>query len=340
MDNSSLQSSQFLSDLYVFNDTEMAHKYDVHRKTIWRRRQEAGIPNPHVEGITTRPVFDLPEFETADTDELWELAEKLRQKIVQEEYRIDRCDISLIDQTPILLVWLADWHIGHISTDLGKLKHDLEIINETKGVYVIFGGDYTENTNTSRAQRGTYHEQLLPIRIQKKLAERAADIVGDKILAMVRGNHDAWSEQSDDFDFVEYMAKNFGVPYLGDTGFLDITLGSQEYTGLVSHKGKGGGKDKTAGAKNLMDLMGDADFVFTGHKHESAISESVVRNKPVVFGSAGSYMETGRFARGIPVPASVAAMPGVILLPHRKGIHLVRDFANELWMLEGAKHFA
>lgn len=334
-----MDSAQFLLDLHTFNDTEMANKYGVHRKTIYRKRKELGIPNPHINGVTQRPIFNLPEFEEADPDELWNLAEKLRQKILQEEYRVETCEVSLMDESPVMVVWLADWHIGHISTDLGRLRYDLEVIKETPGVYVAFGGDYTENTNTSRASRGTYHEQLVPIRVQKRLAERAVELVSEKILVMLKGNHDAWSEQSDDFDFVEYMAKNINVPYLGDWGFIDIALQDQKYTGLMAHKGRGGGKDKSAPAKNLVNLMGHADFGFTGHKHESSISEEIVRGKPVVYGTAGSYLESGRYGRGLSLPDSVSAMPGVVLFSDTHKVFPVRNSLEDLWVLEGARAF-
>lgn len=331
-------SQQFIQDLYVLNDAEMARKYGVHRKTIYNRRKLHEIPNPLTHG-PQRPVFDIPEFEGANSSELWDLAEQLRQKILLDEYRMEECEISLMDEDPIMLVWLADWHIGHMGTDLGKLRNDLENIAEQPGVYVAFGGDYTENTNTTRAQRGTYHEQLLPIRIQKKLAEFAAELVSNKILVMLKGNHDAWSEQSDDFDFVEYLAKNLEVPYLGDWGFANISLGSEEYRGLMAHKGRGGGKDKAAPAKNLVDLMGDADFALSAHKHESALADTLVRNKPVITATAGSYLESGRFGRGIPVGSSVPAMPGIILFPDRHKAFGVRDAIEDMWVLEGARHY-
>ena len=334
-----MDTEQFLLDLHRFNDTEMAHKYKTSRKTIYRKRKELGIANPYVNGATQRPVFNLPEFEDADSEELWDLAEELRKKILDAEYRVDECEVSLIDTSPVMLVGLFDWHVGHINADMEKLKHDLQILRDLPGAYVLFGGDYTENTNTSRSKRGTYHEQLVPIRIQKRLAEQATSWVENKILAMVKGNHDAWSEESDDFDFVEYLAKKIEVPYFGDVGFLNISLGSQEYRGLLAHKGRGGGKDKTAGAKNLEELQGYADFTMVGHRHESAISEEIKRGVVKVFASAGAYPDSGRYSRSLSLPPSYAAMPGVILFPNQKKVFPVRDAMDNLWALEGARAF-
>lgn len=327
---------EFYSDLHIYNNSEMARRYEVHRATVAKIRKERGVPNPETNKVI-RPKFNLPELEDVDPEDLWNTAEELRRKILADNTRQEEVTVELSDNSPVLLVWLSDWHIGHMETDMDKLKEDLLLIRDTPGVYVAFGGDYTENTNTAKASRGTHNEQLLPIRIQKKLVKYACELVHEKTLVLLKGNHDAWSESSDDFDFVEYLSQELEIPYLGEWGILNTVLNDQTYRILMAHKGRGGGKDKSAPAKNLMDLIGDVDGVFTGHKHDSSIAEAIVRGKPVAFGTAGSYLESGRFGRGLSLPKTVPDMPGFVLFDRHKQLFPVRDSLQNLWVLEGAK---
>lgn len=321
----------------------MAHTYRVAVSTVRRWRQERGIPSPGREYPRDAPNV-IPEREhqswhlgpDALGGHLWDTLEQLQRGMDALDIERDEVSVTLPDDRPVLIVFSSDWHCGHTSCQMPRLRRDLELIRATPGCYAILGGDLLDNPNTSVLSRGMSHEQLAPLRIQKQLVEEATEYLGaENVLAMLLGNHDAWSIRTDDFDPIAYLCKRLGCPYLGAYGFVNVTLGAQTYRILAAHQFRMRSSfNKTHQGKRLMDFMGSADVVFTGHTHDSAVEMTHIRQKPVFIGQAGSYLRSSRYSKALGFTPSSPEMPGALLFPHEHKVIPVYDaFTEGLFIL-------
>lgn len=337
---------ELLADLPVMNNSEIARKYGINKDTARKLRLDAGLPNPAngvlptaepaAEAATLEQWPELPGFDNS----LWLSLEQLQDEYAKLDTMETEVTVQLKDEAPVLVVFISDLHIGHVSTQMKKLREDLTKARHTTGLYVILGGDILDNVTTAKAPRGSHHEQLTNIQYQKYLAEEFVEYLGpEKIVAMLAGNHDLWSKQSDDFDVIQYLAKRIGCPYLGEFGFVNIELGKASYRLLLAHQFRMASSfNKTHSAKRLMDFTGDADAVFVGHRHEAAGEMAKVRGQNRWFAQAGTYLKTTGYSRQLGFMQATAEMPGVVLHPQQsRPIGVFDSFSEGLWLLEAAR---
>lgn len=329
------------------NNTEAARRLGRAKNTVQRIRAEYAIPNPG------RRLDELPEDETPPVDTeadgarlapsgvweippdfatfhngLWAALERVQDEMLGRDTEMTEVDVPLADDAPVLVAYVADIHLGHTQSRLDLIRRDFERIHNTPGMYCILGGDLTDNVVTSIATRGSYHEQLTPLRIQRALIDEALAFVGpDNVLALILGNHDAWTQRDVDFDPIAYLAHKLQRPYLGPFGFLNLTLGSQRYRVLAAHQFRMRSSfNATHQAKRLEDFTGDgADIVFTGHTHEPAAESTYRRGAAKFYGQAGSYLLSSRYSKSLGFGHVTADMPGAVIFPEQHKVIGVRD---------------
>lgn len=290
-------------------------------------------------GVLTGDVLDEITF----NNEVWSALERYQQAI--HSLRTERSAVSrsLSDDEPVLIVWQSDLHLGHVETMYRKLRQDCEIIRNTPGMYVILGGDLIDNVVTGVSARGMHHEQLTTIHIQKYLAEELTEYLGpENVLAMLLGNHDEWSEKSDDFDPIGYLAHKIGCPYLGAWGTINLGLGDESYSILCAHQFRMRSSfNLTHSAKRFWDFLGNSeiDAVMMGHTHEAASETAPKQQRYMFFGQAGSYLRTSRYGRRLGFGDSLPHMPGVLLWPDSHTALGIHDaFEHGPWMLAAARN--
>lgn len=305
-----------------------AKKHRRAKETLykWIDALETGTLEVGVEVVPRAVPSPTPEIEDdlmeriAFGSSTWMAIEGYQQELDKRLIDEFEVTINIDDDEPILIVWLSDLHIGHVSTDMQRLRFDLEKIKATPGAYVIFGGDLLDNVTSEKSGRGSYHEQITRVDIQRELAEEAVSYLGgDRVLALLLGNHENWSATSNDFDPVRHISEQTGAPYLGAFGYINVGLGNQEYRILCAHQFRSGSNiNKTASPKKLMDEMGDADAVFTGHRHDAAVEHTRVRRFNRFFAQSGTYMKRSNYGRQKSYYDATPEMPGVVLYPDRR----------------------
>jgi hypothetical protein len=301
----------------------LAHDYDVSTSSITFWIRSSGLQRGVGVNDENKPLT-IPHSGLGDSD-VWGALETLQTEYQKLNAEQDVADVKVDDDKPILLIYSDDWHIGHEHCDMVRLRADLQSVYQHEGVYLITGGDMFDNVITS-SPRGTQFEQLAPPKIQKRLVEQALDWIKDRVLAIFLGNHPARSILDDDFDPCAWFAHLCKCAYLGYHGLVKLHLGDQEYRILCAHSYRMHSSfNKTHSAKRLMDMVMDADAVFTGHKHEIAVEMTRVRSEMRFFGQAGTYLKTSQFGRRMGYTRGMPEMPGVILWPDKKKILGVHD---------------
>lgn len=323
--------------------SDAAREFGKAKETVrawWARHPEHGEPPRGVSPRETEPeatpagppasVWQIPEH-ASFSNGMWAALEAVQAEMHALESEEFETEIALPDTGPVLVCWIADTHLGHTNCRMAKLRADLEAIKRTPGAYCLLGGDLMDNVVTSVASRGMHHQQLTPVRVQKQLVEEAVDYLGkENVLAMVLGNHDAWSIAQDDFDPIAYFAKRVGCPYLGPFGFVNLTLGVSRYRILAAHQFRMRSSfNLTHQAKRLEDFVGDADVVFTGHTHESSVESTYRRGAAKFYGQAGSYLQSSRYSKSLGFGEVTADMPAALLWPERKKVLGFHDGIND-----------
>lgn len=349
------EEAAFLRANQGMSHAEASRQLQRDAGTIAKYRRMLGLPHPStakhrpkdVQPAAAQPASADPEVvippEMIAKSGMWKSLEWLQREVHKRDPRVEEAWVTLPDDKPVLIVFSSDWHLGHLQCDMGKLWSDLELVAKTPGMYIGVGGDLLDNTVSAVAGRGMLFESMTAPQIQMHLVEEAAALVPpERWLFVCLGNHEAWSVSSVDHDPMAHFAEHVDTNYFGAWGFLHVTLGKYTYDILAGHKFSGNSKiNKTGMVKNAMNMLGDADVVFAGDKHDYAAEESMTRRRDRYYAVAGTYLTTSRYGRSLGFPNTAARMPGAILFPNERhvqgtsdafghGIHLLSTYRDDV----------
>lgn len=190
---------------------------------------------------------------------------------------------NLPDYKELLILPLADWHIGDKASDGKKILQHLDFLRNTPNAYAILNGDLM-NTAIRASLSDVYSETISPMD-QIKHCVKLFDGLQEKILCINPGNHELRVWKNDGIDMTQLMATQLGI---GDRYSLTSTLlfirfgkhnGSDNqhrrpvcYTIYCVH-GSGGGRMEGSKVNRLMQLASivDADCYVHSHTHLPAI---------------------------------------------------------------------
>lgn len=244
-----------------------------------------------------------------------------------------KATISLDESKPVGLVFFGDLHIGGVGTAYDLLDRDFQIVRDTPGLYLIGTGDYKDNFQHYGTPPGM-NEQLFPAAMQDAATLYYLGMVADKTLALVKGNHDHWTDTIADVDFVEYAARQAGAVYLGHGGTLTINLGTQSYKVAVRHHYRGTTKLNPFGG--MMNLARDtgADIAVNAHLHTvvcSLVKLGIEHDaKDVALVRNGSYKVYDDYGKRIGGYDGDPRMPMVIIDPAKRSMMTFEDFRKGL----------
>ena len=162
---------------------------------------------------------------------------------------------------------IGDMQVGSANFDEeGWHKWKKEVLADDKG-YVVIVGD-TINNGLKRSKSNVYDEVMRP-REQKEWLVRELGSIGDKILGVVRGNHEERSSnETDNCPLYDVMAKlDLESLYRENMAFLKINLGSRTADRQCSYViglAHGKSKARTGYFAYMIDGM---DVFVTGHIH-------------------------------------------------------------------------
>ena len=143
-------------------------------------------------GVTIEPEWD---DEWVGPKE-WERAEVDGRKRIDKAVKRGRFKVDF-DKGPVAICAISDQHIAKgTPCDFARMREDAELIRDTEGFYAVLGGDGVDNHIKHRAamiSAGSGPDD------QWRLFDYYLQLFGDsnrsesKILAVISGNHDAWT---------------------------------------------------------------------------------------------------------------------------------------------------
>ena len=193
----------------------------------------------------------------------------MKPVVLELPENLERMDIHL----------LGDWHIGDPLCDLVSVAEKLDVIRDNPNAYCILGGDLCDMA--LRDSIGDVHGAKLSPMGQVERVVSLIKPVQEKVLCMVRGNHENRVYKSTGIDPLAFAASELGLGerYSDTSALLFVQFGHDtkhggrmQYTMYVTH-GAGSGRKEGGKLQRLADLQNiiDCDIYCHNHTHLPAV---------------------------------------------------------------------
>ena len=277
---------------------------------------------------------DVPPQWTGDDDpaELWRMAEKKNERAVTKAIHRSKFDVKL-GNDPVGICFVSDQHISaQNSVCLKRMREDAELIASTDGLFACLGGDGVDNHVKHRsallAARSTPGDQWL-------LYEYYMGLFAHKILAMISGNHDAWTEGFAGLDMVNWIAKKNRICYAPAEAHLNVDVGGCDYLISFRHQYRMNSSFNETHAVKQWLRHGDTPFDVgcVCHHHTPAMEECLIMGEHRIFCRPGSYQITSSPSRQYGYNLTTPTCPTVVFYPGERrlvGFYSVQDAAKWL----------
>lgn len=211
---------------------------------------------------------------------------------------------------PIIIVPLADVHLGSKECDEERFADLIATIENTPNMYCFLMGDLVDNGVKSSVTN--VYEALYQPHEQKQRAVMYLKPIRNKILAAVSGNHENRNAREVDNDITRDILCKLDIEdlYRRDMAFISIGIGHKmnegkdqakyTYNFCITHGSSDAKRDKFA------PIVDGLDCLVTGHTHRSFVERrnklcidnqnSIVTEKPLVIVNAESWVRYGGYA--------------------------------------------
>lgn len=248
---------------------------------------------------------------------------RLWQSLIHRQGRVQsRADaklrqrITLPGNLPTAIVFISDIHFGDSFTDYAQVYADAQVIRETPGMYAILAGDMVDNWITPKLQWIQRH-QAVPLEDEWALCEDyLQNQLGDKLLAVVSGNHDARTDQLGGIDYLKLLLQNADVLYDQNEVIFQLCLGGYEWGVKVRHKWRGRSEiNQTHGIEKDLRLGSDDwDIGVGGHTHAATtFREFVYHDRLRLAVQLGTYKFDDHYGAQCGFPRTVGNGSGAVV---------------------------
>jgi len=261
-------------------------------RVAWAAEQEAASNEAKDDGVNITPAVPqrmtrFRQYESASED-------YRREWMPQGMYSIDLSN----ETRPVGLCIQSDQHVGSKYVDYAALREHVAWIAETKGAYLILGGDGWNNHKRQRKSGTALYETIGSNDEQHQWFTDIYRVALDakKILGAYTGNHEHFDvEESGVHLFKEWCEQN-DIPYWGHGGVIRFTVGTQRYYGALRHEYPGASVlNTTNNQRRLIQGLqrpieaGHLDFACLGHLHFNDLHFMGGPTGDVAAARAGTY---------------------------------------------------
>jgi len=318
--------------------TRRRQYFDGKTEELARAKMAAAFPDPI-----------MPKGVTADNwSQLWDAVAGHAEAKQVTDSDVTEATFDWGSEPVGLLLW-SDWHIGSTWCDYKQLKEDVAYVAAYRSanpgaLHLAHLGDLVDNYRASGPHPTGLHETVeTRTDKQRGLALWLAKQAGQWD-AMLLGCHLAWNLTHEGDDVLAPIAQQLGAVNGGYGLNMTINVGSQQYTGLIRHKPKGGGGMAPGNAQRRLDNeygpAGDrADFISTSHQHTCHLEQYEKAGRHVVFTRSGGYKGGDCFARAGAFTHEKSSDNGVPLLIFSPTTHDIQAFDGHHWR-QGLEYLA
>lgn len=179
------------------------------------------------------------------------------------------------DSKEVIIVPLADLHVGDEMCDITELKKVLKYIETTPNAYTVLNGDIL---NVAIKSSVSFEHGASSVDSELDKAVSLFKPIADKILMLTEGNHEVRVKKTVGMDLLKVLSQRLGIEdrYVGVDGLLNVKTSYNEHRNksfrmFFNHgTGVGGGRTmgaKANGIKRLADKIINCDLYCMGHVH-------------------------------------------------------------------------
>lgn len=311
-DSSNMQIAKILIETSkIFKNTDS----DTLRRAISEvRRSEDYNRNYRKRQVGKSLIVDDKKIGTVNYEEF---AEHLieRQKLhASASYSQDFAEIKIrTKHDRIILLNLADIHIGSIGTDYKLLLDFTKFIKEHDNIFVALYGDMIDNFVKFRNVLAM-HQQVLNPEQQSDFFESWLKDIKHKVLFSTWGNHEEFSERAEGRNIIKRIL-NRNCIYFNGIGSANLKINKIEYKLAFTHKTRYNSSfNVTHGLKRLAQMdIPDADIYVAGDTHNPAFEVAFQRGKKQAYLKLGTLKTNDGYSKRYFSYFTSSAMPCVIL---------------------------
>lgn len=263
-----------------------------------------------------------------DPAEAWAHAEEDSAKRIQYAYERSRfsIDFNQTDQgKPVAIAFVSDQHISPGNTvDFKRMREDAELIAATPGLYACLGGDGVDNhikiRSAGLAARSQPHEQY-------DLFNWYLGIFAHKIMVLISGNHDAWTDQIAGIDMVQNLARQQRLCYCPAEAHISAIVGEVPYAISFRHQYRMNSSFNNGHAVKQWYRLGEElfDIGCVCHQHEPHVESFEAHGLTRWVCRPGSYQITSSYSRQHGWNRTKPTCPTFIIYPKEREIAGFQD---------------
>ena len=273
--------------------------------------------------------------EQVDAADIWQRAEKQSVRDIEKAKKRSRFKATF-GSNPIAISFISDQHIGPgTPCDMQQMRRDAELVRDTPRLFAFLVGDGVDNHIKHRAAVMASRSQPDD---QYRLFNFYIQIMREKIVCLISGNHDAWTNQIGGIDMLGWLARHQKLHYSPDEAHIDVSVGGTCYKVAMRHQFRMNSSfNQTHSCKQWMRNFPDKeipDIVCIGHHHEHAIEQASMFGKYRWLCRPGSYQITSAYSRQYGYNITSPTCPTFVLYPDRHEIVGFGDIRAAVRFLE------
>lgn len=222
---------------------------------------------PHIPETPPEQIITFPDKKETHVDwrlnfeRVIEVQKILKEANIGQEEATVRPDLEYPD-LPMLLAIIADAHLFSVGTDHELLKKHLDLIINQPNVRMLDCGDDVD----MGIWGDLVFEQVLPPYMQGFTMRDLARELGDKMIAILGGNHNDWMKACGT-EFYDAFLRNAKCPVMPAGGMIHLEIGKQTYDVAAKHTHWGRSRLNATNASKRLIQWGypDADCAILGH---------------------------------------------------------------------------
>jgi hypothetical protein len=226
------------------------------------------------------------------------------------------------DYKYIILMFLADLHIGSIAADYKLLQYFTDYILSNPNIRVILAGDMIDNFVNFRNVLAMHQQILSPAEQDSYFESWLKELnQNNQILLGTWGNHEEFEERVSGRNIIKRILQH-NVIYMNGICSANLTING------IMHELAGTHKTRYNSSFNplhgLMQMsrneLPEADIYFAGDTHNAAIGQFFIQGKTQTFIKMGTLKTNDGYSKRYFSPFTSAYFPGVVLRTDVKAI--------------------
>jgi len=284
------------------------------------------VPGVHVGEDPPVRIIEPKKPDFYDPEKEWERAKKATR--AARNWQVDRHypTVKIATRRPIGIAFASDHHLNQsAAVDMDRMEEDAELIQSTPGLWCMLGGDGVDNHIKHRSAMVNSGSRPST---EYLLFEHYMSMLDRKILAMISGNHDDWTNDMAGADMLSQIADRQRVFYAPDFVLLTVELVdpsdmktvTQSYRIMLRHQYRYNSSFNLLHCVKRMWDMGTDDFDIgvIGHHHEAGYEPFNKHGIERLGFRPGAYQITTGHSRRYGHNPATPTSPVAVLWPDRR----------------------